>query len=83
MVPFPGPRTECKNVSLLQKDNVSWLCCKCDSCNVDSFTYHSFEQDISNRYEILNSRRLSSVDIYSPQLTPPSVHLRLVAQNQD
>ena len=53
------------NVSLLQKDLVSWLCCKCDSCNVDSFTYHSFELDISNRYEILNSRRLSSVDSYS------------------
>ena len=53
------------NVSLLQKDHVSWLCCKCDSCNVDNFTYHSFELDISNRYEILKSRRLSSVDLYS------------------
>ena len=28
---------------LLQRSNVQWMCCKCDSLNVSSFTYHSYE----------------------------------------
>ena len=41
---------------LLQRSTVLWLCCKCDSINVSSFTYHTYElgNDISY-YESLTS----------------------------
>ena len=28
---------------LLERSNVAWKCCKCDSINCDTFTFHSFE----------------------------------------
>ena len=31
-----------KEYSIISKPNVTWLCHKCDSLNVDSFTFHSF-----------------------------------------
>ena len=34
----------CSHVyKLLQWSHVQWMCCKCDTMNVDSFTYRSFE----------------------------------------
>ena len=33
---------------LLQRSHVQWMCCKCDSMNVNSFTYKSFELYITN-----------------------------------
>ena len=41
---------------LLQRSTVKWLCCKCDSITVSSFTYHTYElgNDISY-YESLTS----------------------------
>ncbi len=48
----------------LSKDNVIWLWCKCDSQNMASFTYHSFE--LSNPYDPL--RNQSVLDISSPML---------------
>ena len=38
---------------LLQRPNVQWLCCKCESINVSSFTFHSFELNTTNYYEPL------------------------------
>ena len=35
---------------LLQRSHVQWMCCKCDSMNVDSFTYRSFELYITNMF---------------------------------
>ncbi|CAC5401490.1 TAF3 [Mytilus coruscus] len=38
---------------LLQRSNIQWLCCKCESINVSSFTFHSCELNTSNYYEAL------------------------------
>ena len=38
---------------LLQRPNVQWLCCKCESINVSTFTFHSYELNTSNYYEPL------------------------------
>ena len=35
-------------LELLQRSNVSCTCCTCDSQNIDSFTFHSFDFEISN-----------------------------------
>ena len=43
----------------MQFSNISWICCHCISLNVDSFTYHSFEFELSNRFSVLGD--LSSV----------------------
>ena len=54
------------NVSLLQRDHVSWKCCGCDSMNIDTFSYHSYQMEISNRFELLTSREtFSSVGSYA------------------
>jgi hypothetical protein len=39
----------------LQKDNVSWTCCKCDTQNAGSFTYHPYELETSNQFSALGS----------------------------
>ena len=39
-----------EDINLLERSNVVWKCCKCDSLNCDSFTFHSFELQISNTY---------------------------------
>ena len=38
----------------LNKTNVSWLCCKCESVNVSSFSFHSYEFIKHNRFEPLS-----------------------------
>ncbi|XP_063409089.1 uncharacterized protein LOC134692562 [Mytilus trossulus] len=38
---------------LLQRSNVQWLCCKCETINVSTFTFHSYEPNTSNYYEPL------------------------------
>lgn len=40
--------------NLLHRSNVQWLCYKCNSINVDSFTYHSFELKSSNSFSVLS-----------------------------
>ena len=35
---------------LLKRSNVAWKCCKCDSINCDTFTFHSFELQTSNSF---------------------------------
>ena len=39
-----------KDLSILEKPSVSWLCHKCDSVNCDSFTFRSFSLNCSNYY---------------------------------
>ncbi|CAG2256710.1 unnamed protein product [Mytilus edulis] len=46
---------------LLHRSNVQWMCCKCESMNVDSFTYHSFELYTTNMFSPL-SRTDFSID---------------------
>ena len=46
-----------KQYDLLGRSNVSWICRKCDSVNVDSFTYHSYTLDLENSYQVLNSSK--------------------------
>ena len=51
-----------KRLSLLQRSDVSLICCKCNTKNVDSFTYHSYEFEISNRFSVIqNESALSSI----------------------
>ena len=38
---------------LLERSNVAWKCCKCDSINCDTFTFHSFELQTSNSFYLL------------------------------
>ncbi|CAC5371135.1 unnamed protein product [Mytilus coruscus] len=38
---------------LLQRSNVQWLCCKCESINVSTCTFHSYELNTSNYYDPL------------------------------
>ena len=40
---------------LLQRSNVQWMCCKCDSLNVSSFAYHSYEIENVSYYEPLTT----------------------------
>ena len=44
---------------LLQRSNVQWFCCKCDSINVLSFTYHTYQLGNDTSY-------------YEPLTTPAS-----------
>ena len=53
---------------LLQRSHVQWMCCKCDSINVDSFTFHSYDLD-PNYYSPIQDQNitLESVgSVFSP-----------------
>ncbi|CAC5402075.1 unnamed protein product [Mytilus coruscus] len=39
---------------LLQRSNVQWMCCKCDSLNVSSFTYHAYEIE-NQKYSLITT----------------------------
>jgi hypothetical protein len=57
---------------LLQRSNVQWMCCKCDSLNVSSFTFHSYEIENTSYYEPLTieeSFSYSFVNKFSPMKT--------------
>ena len=52
-------------INILQFSNVSWICCHCESLNVDSFAYHSYEFELSNRFSVLSDlSSVLSVDSY-------------------
>ena len=46
-------------INVQQFSNISWICCHCESLNVDSFICHSYEFELSNRFSVLSD--LSSV----------------------
>ena len=56
------------NFELLQHSNVSWICCKCETQNIDSFTYHSYELELSNSFTILSN--LSSIPSIDSSFSP-------------
>ena len=58
-------RTQFKKINVLQFSNISWIYCHYESLNVDSFTYHSYEFELSNRFSALNDlSSVLSVDSY-------------------
>ena len=63
-----------KEMEYLEGSNVVWLCCKCESVNVDSFTFHSYELYTTNFYTPLSGTEqsidsLNSTGPFSPLLT--------------
>ena len=46
-------------INVLQFPNISWICFHCESLNVDSLSYHSYEFELSNCISVLSD--LSSV----------------------
>ena len=66
-----------KEMQYLERSNVYWLCCKCESVNVDSFTFHSYELYTTNFYAPLSGIKqsidsLSSTCPFSPLHTSSS-----------
>ena len=52
---------------LARHSHIQWLCCKCDSINVSSFTFHSFELNTSNMFDPLSQIDSVSTDmVFSP-----------------
>ena len=39
-------------ITILQFSNVSWICYHCESLNVDSLRYHSYEFELSNHISV-------------------------------
>ena len=54
-----------KEMEYLERSSVVWLCCKCESVNVDTFTFHSYELHTSNFYSPLSGSELSMDSITS------------------
>ncbi|CAG2233080.1 unnamed protein product [Mytilus edulis] len=57
-----------KDYELLEKSNVQWIC-KCESMNISSFTFRSYELETSNIYEQitgLDSTMDSISSVFSP-----------------
>ena len=65
---------------LLQRSNVQWMCCKCDSLNVSSFTCHSYEIENVSYYEPLNTTE-SFLDSFTSQFSPLKTSSPKSAQN--
>lgn len=58
-------------LNLLQWSDVLRICCKCNTKNVDSFTYHSYEFEISNRFSVIqNESALSSIPSIDSSFSP-------------
>ena len=59
------------------KDNVVWLCCKCETINHSSLLFHAFELNLHNNYSILTDVNINSTisSIASPTAIPqPLTH---------
>jgi predicted nucleotide-binding protein (sugar kinase/HSP70/actin superfamily) len=56
------------------------MCCKCDSLNVSSFTYHSYEIENVSYYEPLNTTK-SFLDLFTSQFSPLKTSSPKSAQN--
>ena len=50
-----------KEMEYLERSSVVWLCCKCDSVNVDTFTFifNRYELYTSNMYQPLSGNELT------------------------
>ena len=64
-----------KDFDILNRSNVNWLCCKCDSLNCNSFTFHSYELECSNYYHPIADMSIDSVSsAFSPLKTSSPGH---------
>jgi len=59
---------------LLQRSHVQWMCCRCDSINIDSFTFRSYELQTSNFFHPLSNldstmESINSKKAFSPLFT--------------
>ena len=55
--------------SVLNRPSINWLCCKCDSVNVSSFMFHSYETD-SNFYWPIQDSEISLDSFTSSVFSP-------------
>ena len=61
-------------IIVLQFSNIYWICCHCESLNVDSFTYHSYEFELFNRISVLHDlSAVLSVDSYCHKASSTSI----------
>ena len=60
---------ECTNINIshLQNTNVSWICCKCNTPNINSFSFHSYDLESYNQFSVLSTSRNNS-DFSIPSL---------------
>lgn len=58
------------DIELLQHLSIAWLCAKCNTPNIDSFTYHSYELEISNRFSVISSLQTSSIPSIDSSFSP-------------
>lgn len=56
------------DIELLQHPSVAWLCTKCHTPNIDSFTYHSYELETTNQFSALS--KLSSIPSIDSSFSP-------------
>ena len=57
-------------MDLLCHTSTPWICCKCETQNVDNFTYHSFELDVSNQFHVLSNTCISSIPSIDSSFSP-------------
>ena len=55
---------------LAKHSHVQWLCCRCDSINITSFTFHSFELTTSNFFNPLSYMDTSVESLPSSAFSP-------------
>jgi hypothetical protein len=58
-----------QDYELLERYNVQWLCCKCERINVSTFTFRSYELELSNIYEPISDLNItleSIPSVFSP-----------------
>lgn len=50
---------------LLNRPNVQWLCCKCESINISTFTFRSYELELTNVYEPISDTNITLESVSS------------------
>ena len=75
-----------KDYELLEKSNVQWICCKCESMTISSFTFKSYNLETSNLYEQitgLDSAMESISSVFSPLKSSSPKEWKYVITQQD
>ena len=73
--------------ALLDKSNIQWLCHKCESINVDTFTFRSYSLNCSNYYAPIQDPNvtidsIASSNVFSPLKTSsPTCDNRVPSRN--
>jgi len=58
-----------QDYELLEKSNVQWICCKCESINISTFTFRRYKLETSNIYEQITGIDLT-LDTIPPVFSP-------------